>query len=284
MLMRSLLKDPLLHFLVLGGALFAVFYWRGDAGEDGRARIRISAEQIVQLRQAATLLNGREPSEKELAALVEPAIRDEIMYREALALGLDVNDDEVRTRLIEKMRYLTEDLADPEPASEDELRAFFDASPERFLIPALVTFDQVYFSPRERGDALETDVAAALAVLTDGGDHAGLGDRTPLQGRFADAPREQVEILFGTALTEAVYTMEPDVWAGPFESDFGLHLVRLVSRSEARQPAFGEVRDAALQQYAEDRRNRANDANYAEIRARYEVIVDWPSSAAEEGL
>ena len=281
--MRSLLKDPLLHFVVLGGLLFAISYWQGDADEAGPQAIRISAEQVEQVRQSAILFSGNEPSREELAALVEPFIRDEVMYREALALGLDVNDDEVRTRLIEKMRYLTEDLADPEPASEQELRAFYDAGAEQFLIPALVTFDQLYFSPNERGDALETDVAAALEALTGGSDPEGLGDSTPLQFRVGDRPREQVQVLFGTALTDAVFTMQPDVWTGPFESDFGLHLVRVVSRSEARQPPFEEVRDEVLRRYAEDRRTQANDANYREIRDRYEIVVEWPEDAVELG-
>ena len=282
--MPSLLKDPLLHFVVLGGALFAVSYWQGDTGDVGPEPIFISAEQVEQLRQSAILFNGREPSREELAALVEPAIRDEVMYREALALGLDVNDDEVRTRLIEKMRYLTEDLADPEPASDEELRAFFNADPALFLLPALVTFDQLYFSPSERGDALRADVDAALEELAGGADPESFGDSTPLRFQMDDAPREQVQVLFGEALTDAVFTMQAGEWAGPFESDFGLHLVRVASRSEARQPAFDEIRGAVLARYGEDQRNRANDANYAEIRARYEVVVDWPADAAEESL
>ena len=281
--MRKLLKDPLLHFVVLGGVLFAISYLQGEGGETGPEPVRISAEQVQQLRQSALLFSGAEPSRDELAALVEPFIRDEVMYREALALGLDVNDDEVRTRLIEKMRYLTEDLADPEPASDEELRAFFDAEPARFLIPALVTFDQLYFSPSERGDALQADVDAALQALQGGDDPEGFGDSTPLRFQMDDAPREQVQVLFGAALTDAVFTMEPGAWTGPFQSDFGLHLVRLVSRSEARQPAFEEVRDAVIERYAEDQRNRANDATYAEIRARYEIVVDWPADTAEAG-
>lgn len=280
--MRRLLKDPLLHFVVLGGLLFAISYLQGEGGEAGPEPIRISAEQVEQLRQSALLFSGTEPNRDELAALVEPFIRDEVMYREALALGLDVNDDEVRTRLIEKMRYLTEDLADPEPASDEELRAFFDAEPARFLMPALVTFDQLYFSPSERGDALQADVEAALQALQGGDDPEGLGDSTPLRFQMDDAPREQVQVLFGAALTDAVFTMQPGAWTGPFESDFGLHLVRLVSRSEARQPAFDEVRDDVIERYAEDQRNRANDATYAEIRARYEIVVDWPGDAAED--
>ena len=119
--MSRLLKDPLVHFLLIGAALFAIAAWRGEP--ETPDRIVVTAEQVAQARAAATALQGREPTAEELAALVEPTVRDEVMYREALALGLDVNDDEVRRRLVEKMSYLTQDLADPEPSSEEALRA-----------------------------------------------------------------------------------------------------------------------------------------------------------------
>jgi hypothetical protein len=279
--MSNLLKDPLVHFLLIGGALFAVFYMRGDDTAQGGQRIVFEAEQVERLRNEAALLRGRQPTADELRLIVEPAIRDEVMYREALALGLDVEDDQVRDRLIEKMRYLTEDLADPEPASEEALRAFFDASPQLFLIPDLVTFDQKFFSPRERGERLRADVDAALAALTAGQDGAELGDRTPLQDRFVAAPRGRVEVLFGAAMTDAVFSAPPGEWRGPFESDFGLHLVRVVERSDARQPNFEDVREIAREIYAEQRRAEANRAAYERIRADYDVVVEWPDTVAE---
>ena len=164
--MSRLIKDPLVHFLAIGAALFAVAAWRGQAVPPDR--IVVTAEQVAQARAAAAALQGREPTAEELAALVEPTVRDEVMYREALALGLDVNDDEVRRRLIEKMSYLTQDLADPEPSSEEALRQFYEASPDLFTIPALVSFDQVFFSPGTRGAALDADAAAGLAALRSG--------------------------------------------------------------------------------------------------------------------
>ena len=280
--MHSLLKDPLIHFLLLGGCLFAVFYGRGDSGDSERPAIYISSEQLEQLTQAWRVLQGREPTDAELAELIEPTIRDEVMYREALALGLDVDDDEVRTRLIEKMQYVTQDVADPEPASEQALRAFFDASPQRFQIPETVTFEQIFFSPSQRGDTIQGDVAAALAQLNAGGGRTGLGDRTPLQDRFRDSARERIRILFGETLTSAVFSSQPDVWSGPYASDFGLHVIRLIERSEARQPSFAEARERALQLFAEDTRQRANEASYTNIRSRYDIVIDWPSGDAVE--
>ena len=275
--MSKLLKDPLLHFLLIGAGLFAFSAWRGESLQTGRERIVVAASQVSQLREATALLQGRAPSREELAELIEPAIREEVMYREALALGLDENDDEVRRRLIEKMQYLTQDLADPEPASEPELRAFYDESPARFQIPELVSFEQVFFSPSARGETLSSDTQGALTALRAGADPASVGDRTPLRDRYDDAPREQVDVLFGEALAESLFTMAPGEWQGPFQSDFGLHVVRLLARSASRLPPFEEIREQVLATFADVRRQEVNAAEYRKMRDRYDVVIDWPA-------
>jgi peptidyl-prolyl cis-trans isomerase C len=277
----KLLKDPLLHFLLIGAALFVFSAWRGESIETGRERITVTAEQVAQVRDAAALVQGRPPTRQELEALIEPTIRDEVLYRESLALGLDVNDDEVRRRLIEKMQYLTQDLADPEPPSEDAVRALYDGSPERFRVPALVTFEQVFLSPSARGDALAADADAALASLRGGAAATSVGDRTPLRERYDDAPREQVDVLFGEALATALFTMSPGEWQGPFESDFGLHLVRLLNRTDSRLPPYEEIRDQVRTAFAEERRAEANAAKYREMRERYDIVIDWPEAATQ---
>jgi hypothetical protein len=274
-----LLRDPLVHFLAVGAVLFAVFLWRGQ--EAPVDQVRVTADRIAQLRRAATVLEGRPPTATELRSLVEPVVRDEIYYREALALGLDVDDDQVRTRLIEKMRYLTENLADPEPPSSEALREFYDDDPQRFTIPEQATFDQVFFSPSERGDALAADVAEALAALQAGADPADVGDRTPLESRLTDAARERVQILFGDSLTAAVFSGARNRWLGPFTSDFGEHLIRVVDRTAARVPAFEEIVDRVRTVYAEDRRRAANEAAYQEIRGHYDVVIEWPDDPVQ---
>src|SRR6185369_7662090 len=224
--MLRLLKDPLVHFLLIGAALFGASAWRGEVIRAGRERITITAEQVAKARDTAALAQGRELSPEELNDLVESLVREEVLYREALTLGLDKNDDEVRRRLVEKMNYLTQDLADP-GSSPDESRAFYAASPELFTVPPLVSFDQVFFSPSERGDKLEADAAAGLAALRAGKSPDQVGDHTPLRAAYDAAPRDQVRVLFGDAMAEALFTAPPGDWAGPYRSDFGLHLVRL---------------------------------------------------------
>jgi hypothetical protein len=278
--MGKLLKDPLVHFLLIGAALFAISAWRGETIRAGRERIVVSGEQFAQVRDAAALLQGRPPTDQEVEALLEPSIRDEVLYRESLALGLDVDDDEVRRRLIEKMNYLTQDLADPEPSSPSELRELYDASPDRFAIPMLVTFDQVFFSPSERGGGLAAAAEAGIADLRAGRSLEEVGDHTPLRPTYENAPREQVAVLFGDALADAVFTMSPGDWTGPFRSDFGLHAVRLRGRTERRVPPFDEIREQVASEFAADKRRARNDAEYQRMRGNYEIVIERPADGA----
>jgi len=275
--MRRFLKDPLVHFLLIGASLFVLSAWRGERIRGGRERIVVTADQVAQVRDAAELLKGRAPTDEELAALIEPTIRDEVLYREALALKLDVNDDEVRRRLVDKMNYLTQDTADPAPSSDAELRRFYDESPARFETPELATFDQVFFSPAERGDSVDAVAKAGLAALRSGRSPDEVGDHTPLRGIYENAPRDQVEVLFGDAVAEALFTMPPGDWTGPFKSDFGLHAVRLRARSARRLPPFDEIRDQVAAEFAADRRRERNEAEYRRMRAHYDVVVEKPA-------
>ena len=274
--MLRLLKDPLVHFLLIGAALFGVAAWRGEVIRAGRERITITAEQITKARDTAALTQGGELSPAELNDLVESMVREEVLYREALALGLDKNDDEVRRRLVDKMNYLTQDLADP-ASTPDELRAFYAASPELFTIPPLVTFDQVFISPNERGDKLEADAAAALMALRAGKPPDQVGDHTPLRATYDAAPRDQIRVLFGDQIAGALFTAPPGDWAGPYRSDFGLHLVRLRSRTEARLPPYDEIAARVAEEFGAKRRRDANETTYRKLRASYNVFVEPPA-------
>jgi hypothetical protein len=276
--MLRLLKDPLVHFLLIGAALFGVSAWRGEVIRAGRERITITAEQVSKARDTAALAQGRELSPAELNDLAESMVREEVLYREALALGLDKNDDEVRRRLVEKMNYLSQDLADP-ASSPDELRAFYSASPELFTIPPLVSFDQVFFSPNERGEKLDADAAAGLAALRAGRAPDQVGDHTPLRAAYDAAPRDQIRVLFGDQMAEALFTAPPGDWAGPYRSDFGLHLVRLRGRTEARLPPYDEIAARVAEEFGAKRRREANEAAYRRLRANYNVIVETPAVA-----
>lgn len=272
-------KDPLIHFLLVGALLFAGLSLL--APRERPESILIGADTVERLRESATLLQGRPPTEDELAALVRDAVRDEIYYREALAQGLDADDAVVRQRLIDKMRELNENVVDPVPP-ETDLEAWFAENAAQFRIPELVSFDHLFFSPRERGETARADAEAALAALAGGAEAAALGDSTPLGARFTAADAGRVRVLFGDELTAAVFAAERERWIGPYESGFGWHLVRVVERTAARDPAFAEVEDIVREAYAAERLATANAEALARLLERFDVRVEWrPGSAPE---
>ncbi len=275
--MNRLLRDPLVHFLAIGAALF-LFLAARDDGEDTRV-IRISADQVIRaVRTRMPAADMAALSQAELAELIEPFVRDEVFYREALALGLDVDDDQVRTRLVEKMRYLSENLATPQAPEAAALEAYFAADPGRFAEPESLTFEQVFFSPQQRGEAVTADAQAGLAALADGAEPAVVGDRTPLGNRFELAAADRLQILFGAEMTAAVFAQAPGRWGGPYTSDFGLHLVRVERRQAARQPSYAEVAERVEADYIEAARMARNAAAYEAIAARYAIEIEWPGT------
>jgi peptidyl-prolyl cis-trans isomerase C len=271
--------DPLLHFLAIGGILFVLLSWF-DAGPQPE-RILITADRVAELSRTAELLQGRTPTQAELERLVTDAIREEVYYREALALGLDVDDTVVRQRLIEKMRELTENVVDPVPADAD-LEAWFEANRALFRIPELVSFDHIFFSPTQRGAGVVAEAEAALEALRGGSAPDGFGDSTPLSGRFESADAPRVRTLFDDPLTDAVFAADPGLWIGPFESGFGWHVVRVTDHSAARDPEFAEVEDRVRSVYASEQLAAANAEAFDRMREEFSIAVQWQGDGDPE--
>ena len=177
--------------MLLGAAIFGFFaLLEDDPGADER-QIVIPEAEIDGLWGAMSMLYGRAPTEEEIEQLVEPRIREEVLYREALALELDRDDSQVRQRLVEKMTFLSEDLIPAEPPSDEDVAAFFEANRETFVEPVLVDFEQLYFSPSAHGDGIVAAAEDALAALADGADPDTLGDSSTVprvrEGASAEA-------------------------------------------------------------------------------------------------
>jgi hypothetical protein len=272
-------RDPLFHFLVIGGVLFAALSLL-DRGEDP-GEILITAERIAELERSASLLQGRPPTEDELGRLVADVVREEVYYRQALALGLDDNDTVVRQRLVEKMRELAENVVDPVPPEAD-IEAWFEANAWQFRIPELVSFDHVFFSPRDRGDGVAADASSAREALAAGGDPSDFGDATPLGVNFAAADAARVRTLFDEPLTEAVFAAMPGEWIGPFESGFGWHVVRVTARTPARDPAYAEIEAQVRDAYAREQLARANAAAFEEMQGNFDIAVEWEAGSEPE--
>jgi hypothetical protein len=276
------LHEPLLHFLILGAAIFAVARLVGGPGEGRPDRIALTAGDVEQLSAGFERTWQRPPTEQELAALVEERVREEVYYREALALGLDRDDTIVRRRLRQKMEFLSDDLAVTEP-TDRELEAWLRANPERFRIPPRMAFRQVFLSRERRGDRVRADAERLLATLRagdGGGDPAALGDPLPLPADVSGLSEGEVARLFGADFAARLFALEPGVWEGPVESAYGVHLVFVRERSPGRDPALAEVREELTREWIAERRSRAREDLYRELRARYDVRIDVPEARA----
>jgi peptidyl-prolyl cis-trans isomerase C len=225
------LREPLLLFLVAGLLLFVGYRWLnpGSAESDPADRIELTADDLAQIR-FAWLAQGREPlSPEQLRSLVDARLREEILYREALALGLDKDDTIIRRRLAQKMEFLFEDVAALRDPTRDELRAYFETHAERFTLPARATFRHLYFSPDRRGESARDDAARALAQLAgepgDAPAAAALADRFMFQDYYGDRSFDEVARTFGPGFALALFELAPGTWAGPIGSGYGWHLV-----------------------------------------------------------
>ncbi len=280
--MAKLLKDPLVHFVLLGAAIFGLFALLEDEPGADERRIVIPEAEIDGLWGAMSMIYGRAPTEAEIEQLIEPRIREEVLYREALALGLDRDDSQVRQRLVEKMTFLSEDLIPAEPPSDEEVAAFFEANRERFVDPARVDFEQLYFSPSAHGDGIVAAAEDALAALADGADPNTLGDSSTVPRSLEAASAEALSADLGEEFAAGVLALAADgAWHGPIRSFFGVHLVRVTSRTDARTPALEEIRDRVVAALNAERRRSANEQAYQALRERYDIVVEIPDAVRE---
>ena len=259
-----------LQFLVLGGLLFAL------APKPGSSRdIALDSRSLAALQEAQVQRLGRAALDDDEAREVQArTIQDEILYREALRLGLERDDNVVRQRLIQKVLFLAEDLAGVTATpSEAELRAFFDATRAQWTRPARVRFVHVYAGPtgRDRLAGLRDKAIAATSLAP--GLPPGLGDAFPLP-RSATASHDELVAEFGLGFADAVFALRPGTWSAPIASRHGWHLVEVVERTEGGPVTFDEVRGRLPLTYLVARKKQATADFLRQAATRYRITID----------
>jgi peptidyl-prolyl cis-trans isomerase C len=258
---------PLLRFVVLGAALFALDRWRhppAPTAAPGRD-IVLSRDFVAGLRAGLWRERGRAPSDAEFEARLAEHVRDEALYRSALARGLDRGDGIIRRRLVQKATYLLEAEAAPAAPDEATLRAWVDAHRERYRTERRVDFAQRFFSADRRGARAAADAAAAL---TSGAE----GDPFLRGERFTDMATTEVAGVFGEAFAAAVDALPVGVWRGPVASALGQHLVRVTARREGGDAPFAAVREAAARDWMTAERERRVEAATRALLRGYRVV------------
>jgi PPIC-type PPIASE domain len=283
-MLKSLLREPLVHFLLLGAALFALDAWlRPTAATAANTEIVVSEARIRNLAQNFRRTWQRPPTREELDGLVESHVREEVLYREALALGLDRDDTIIRRRLQQKIEFISEEAAALAKPTDEELNAYLKANADAFRVEPRATFSQVYLDPRKRSSTLEADAKRLLAALNGGSaspDPAQLGDRLMmLEHRYEGGAKAEVARLFGNDFADALVKQPVGKWVGPIASGYGVHLVKVESLAAGGTPALDEVRPLVEREWANVRRQEVGKAFYERLRAKYAIKVQMPEAA-----
>jgi hypothetical protein len=277
-MLRRLLREPLLHFLLLGGALFLIFGRGGTDSSGDDRQIMVRDTDVKRLVAAFAQTWHRPPDADELQTQIDDYIREEVLYRTALTLGLDKDDLIIRRRLRQKMEFTFEDTVPP--PQEGELRAYFVAHADKFRSHPLISFRQVFVS-LQRGNTAETDarrILTQLASATPGA--SSQGDTLLLGEGFEQTPLDRITALFGDEFAGALAVTPPGRWVGPLRSGYGLHLVLVTASQPATLPPFAQVRSAVEREWFAEHRAAALKAQYQALLARYRVTVEKPSAAA----
>jgi len=268
---RQIVREPLLHFMLIGVAFF-LLYGVVSPGDSGGRTIVISQGEVEQLRRQYAALWGATPTDAQLTGLIEARVRDEILYREGMAQGLDRDDPVIKRRIRQKIEVMAEEEGSDSAPTDAVLGAYLQSHRDRFVKPAVVSFDQVYFNPQ--GPDTPARVAAAKARLNAGAAAAGIGQPTMLPPRITRSDADLVARDFGADFAAAVVKLPVGQWSGPIESGVGVHLVRLTELVPPKAPPLAEVRAEVVREWENDRRIKASEASYARARARYNVVIE----------
>jgi peptidyl-prolyl cis-trans isomerase C len=274
--MKKVLREPLLHFLIIGVILFVFWgFWGDNAGSDGE-QIIVGSARIEQIKDAWKKQWRREPTEKELESLIEQFIKEEVLYREALNMGLEKEDSIIRRRLAQKMQFLIQDIADRKPPEEAELKAFFNQNPEPYMSPARVSFTHVYFNRDRRKNTVLRDARDVLVGLQTGNPERApeKGDPFMLNLDYVRVSKQETARLFGKTFAEDLFALRPGPWQGPIQSGYGIHLVRLVEHIPARLPEFSEVAGRVRQEFVNNQRRKANKDTIQTLKDRYKIVIE----------
>jgi hypothetical protein len=281
---RRWLREPALQFLLIGTGLFLAYGWLHGRASFSRDTIVITEGRIEQLAAGFAGLHRRPPTREELDGMVQDAVREEILYREAMALHLDADDVIVRRHLAQKLQFVSEDTHPvPEP-TQAQLRDFLAQHPQQFQAERGYSFTQVFLNPQRHGSQLQADAQRLLAALRTAPDDAALvkgGDPFLLDSHFERLPAGETARLFGADFEKALRTIATGQWQGPVTSSLGTHLVLLRLRDEPGPPQLADIQAEVRRAWMNEQREFANARFYAELRRRYDVKVELPAVSAE---
>ncbi|MFL6547470.1 MAG: peptidyl-prolyl cis-trans isomerase [Povalibacter sp.] len=269
--MIRVLREPLLHFFLIGLALFGLYGWLKSDVPSSPNEIVISQGQLQSLQIQFERVWRRPASKDELQGLIDNWIREEVFYREGIAMALDRDDPIVRRRVGQKLEFIL-DSAEPPSPTDAELQAWLDAHPGEYEIEPVYSLKQVFFDPQRHGDKLDGDIATALRGLRSG--KSTEGDPTLLPAEMNAARETEMIQVFGQELVDRLKTLPIGSWQGPIHSDFGVHLVQVNKRDAGARAKLSDVRAAVERDLMQSRSEDAKQAMYKKLRSNYRVRME----------
>lgn len=276
-MLKKLLREPLIHFLFIGGLLFVVYGLLNEGFDDQSKRIVFTEADISRMVLLWEKQRQRPPTQAELNGLIERQIREQVMYREALAMGLDKNDNIVRRRLAQKVEYITANIAEQVEPTEKELTTYLNAHPDKFEIPGRLDFVQIYFNVDKRGAMAKSDARHLLSKLNQAESNIDInnaGDAFMMGLQHKNITDYEISRLFGKDFAKKLFTLSVGSWNGPVSSEFGFHLIRTENKSVSSQPELVIVRDKVRTEWINEQRKKIDKAFYKSLRQRYEIIIE----------
>ena len=267
-----LLREPLLHFCLIGGLIYIVFGLINDNQELADNVIVVSSERVFQLRSLFESTWKRPPTTEEIDNLIEEHIREEVYYRDAVSLALDRNDALVRRRMHQKMEFLIDTGSYLEEPVQSELEAYYAANDRTYYQSPRLAIEQIYLGENPDAD----QIASWLSALNSDQaiDRDAISGRSFLPDRLGLSTSEVVNGVFGQGFFEQLAQSQHATWVGPVESAYGIHLVRIIDRLPGRTPDFGEIRDLVRKNWREAKALAVRENDYAQRRSRFIIRIE----------
>ena len=277
--LTRLFTEPLIQFLIIGACIYGAYALFGTPEEDFRdTRVHVDAARINAFISEWESRWNRPPTREEIDGLIQSYIKEDVLYRQAVAMGLNEDDPITRRRMAQKLEFLTSDLAMMVQPAEGVLEQYFADNSEAYRAPDLMTFSQVFFDPDSREDSTLEDAAEALLELQAAGEPTEesmqVGDGFMLQSDFVSVTATEAARQMGTGFVEAVVQLEPGSWHGPVLSGYGVHLVYVYSYEKSPPPVFEDVQAAVLENWQLEQREQFNADFLENLKTRYEIVID----------
>jgi peptidyl-prolyl cis-trans isomerase C len=277
--LTRLLTEPLIQFLLIGACIYGTYALFSTPEEDYRdTTIVVDSNRINAMISQWEKRWNRLPTRKEIDSLIQAYIREDILYRQAVAMGLNQDDPITRRRMAQKLEFLTSDLALMQQPQTGELEGYFAENQATYQDPDRISFIHVFFNPDKRKDTTLGDAAKILVQLQTAGvpnaETIQVGDRLTLQSNFTSVTELNISRQLGAGFAGAVMGLEPGRWHGPVLSGYGVHLVYVYEFLEAPPTILEDVQSRVLEDWHAQKREEFNADFLESLKHRYQIVIE----------